>query len=169
MNFNDYIFRGMTKNNREWVCGSLINVPAHNFCCILPDDDGTDYEYPYLDNDLGCIDGYVYPVFPETVGIYTGWTDKNEFAIFTGDIVKIVSKDLDSQYIGVVVFKDGCFCIKYQSELDRKFGDGRMTYHQIGKQSETRMMGCTFYIGYTYEVLGNVHDNDELVKQILGN
>lgn len=80
----DYLFRGKQKDNDRWVYGSLIHVG--DFCCILdPDDEGPDY--PYMDKDLGIIDGYVTPVKPETVGQFTGICDKTGERIFEGDIV----------------------------------------------------------------------------------
>lgn len=80
----DYIFRGKNESG-EWVYGSL--VCAQGFCCIMQEDDGTDYNYPYLDDELGCIDGYITPVNPYTVGLFTGFFDYNGNRIFEGDIL----------------------------------------------------------------------------------
>ena len=83
----DYLFRGKpTYSSRNWVYGSLIR--SGTYCCILTEDDGTDYEYPYLDHDLGTIDGQATPVKPETVGRFTGRKDKNGKMIFEDDVVK---------------------------------------------------------------------------------
>lgn len=81
----EYLFRGKTEDGR-WVYGSLIHVG--DYCCILSEDDGTNYEYPYLDNDLGTIDGQATPVIPGTVGQFTGKYDKNGERIFEDDLVQ---------------------------------------------------------------------------------
>lgn len=61
----EILFRGKTKLGK-WVYGSLIL--ANDYCCILEDETKVHpMDYPYLDGDMGTIDGKATPVIPETV------------------------------------------------------------------------------------------------------
>ena len=162
-------FRGMTEDKR-WVYGSLIK--HRRYCCILEHDDD-DMDFPYLDADIGTIDGCATPVIPETVGQFTGIKimtdlpngDTKATFIYEGDIVEFEAHG----YIphierGVVVFNGDCFGIEYISEIARKYGWDK-SFHRIGEAGEWRDMGASGTITYTYEVIGNIHDNPELVQR----
>ena len=141
----EILFRG--KRSNQWVLGSLIQ--AENFCCILGEDDGSDMGYPYLDGDLGVIDGQASPVDPETVGQYTGLVDKNGRKIFEGDIV--LFEDESSSIVecctemrfGVVEYGDNCFYIT----------------NRIAVAMEELIYGNLLDV----EIIGNIHDNPELL------
>ena len=79
-------------------------------------------------------------VDPETVGQYTGVPDKNGTKIFEGDIVEILT---ENEEIGVVEYDDGGF----QIESDGFIVD----FH-------------TNINGTDLEVIGNIHDNPELLE-----
>ena len=85
-------------------------------------------------------------VLAETVGQYTGLTDKNGTKIFEGDIVKVTytgrNKGLDG--IAPVVF-DGCM-----------FG---LVW---GWHKELHCLSG--FSNVEFEVIGNIHDNPELLK-----
>lgn len=75
----EILFRGRRTDNGEWIDGALI--------CL--DDGETRIATSCLSGDnpnlfFVC----AYEVDSETVGQYTGLTDKNEACIFEGDIVK---------------------------------------------------------------------------------
>ena len=86
-----------------------------------------------------------YEVVPETVGQYTDLTDKNGTKIFEGDIVQSIELELK----GIIVFDEHCrFMIKDFST------------------------GSTYLISYNndeIQVIGNIHDNPELLESEVNN
>lgn len=91
-------------------------------------------------------------VIPETVGQYTGLTDKNGKKIFEGDVVKvhIETYTRQSNRIGVVKYYNGCFGVAdNNSENFKDF----LAFNN---------MSC--YVR-SVEVIGNIHDNPELLER----
>ena len=87
-------------------------------------------------------------VDPETVGQYTGLTDKNGKLIFEGDIVDILT---ENEEIGIVAYDDGGFLVKADSGFLVNADAFCVDFH-------------SYINGTDLEVIGNIHDNPELLK-----
>lgn len=129
----EILFRGKRADSGEWVYGYLSKSRGFDYklhLCI-------DYE------DRGCMLSSI--VVPDTVGQYTGLTDKNVKKIFEGDIVHCVSR-LDNANM-VVIYEDG----EFRLVLCKDFNDYKC--------------GLGFYEirNFAKEVIGNIHDNPELL------
>ena len=122
----EILFRGKTRTGK-WVYGDLIH---------------------YVDKPVIKEVGE-YWVISETVGQYTGLTDKNGKRIFEGDIVKHFNNSDDEFDIGVIYF-DKTF-LEWRRTTNGNFHKGCVDTYKINTT-------CT------YEVIGNIHDNPELLK-----
>lgn len=149
----EILFRAKNEAWR-WIAGSL--VKAEGYCCILRENAVNDYDYPYLDNLTGCIDGYIDPVDPETICQYTGIDDKNGVKIFEGDIVRFRGYYQEPHWIGTVTYDErnalylfvGVMPYRNDSRYESKFEV------QISSKDKD-----------TFEVLGNKWDNPELLGE----
>lgn len=179
----EILFRGKHTRTGEWVEGLLWKKKYnHNklFISCFPDKD---------DNEE------IYIIKPETIGQYTGLTDKNGIKIFEGDIVKC-----RHEWAG----KNKDFCIDdlftmsipTDIEMQEEFEEQTIR-NAYGKHTEEKSLRTHFYYyrnyvveyyalngGYRFrngsdfhdmtagyisnrnaEVIGNIHDNPELLKE----
>ena len=102
--------------------------------------------------------GYFF-VRPESIGQFTGMTDKNGKKIFEGDILT----PLDDESDFIVEFKNGCFngvsyAIKGQM-MEYGWDECAGGYGVV----ECEPLALYFPEKY-HEVIGNIHDNPELLE-----
>ena len=116
----DIIFRGKREDNGEWIAESET---------YIKDGDGT-----WLCDESND----VVKVIPETVGQYTGLTDRNDKKIFEGDIVREFGGESCQGYYEI----DNVLTVKIPDTL------------------------INFEMSYDceYKIIGNIYDNPELLK-----
>lgn len=114
----------------------------------------------YISNKAGIPTAY--QVRPETLGQYTGLTDKNGVKIFDGDILHFGDKNY------LVFWNDECF--QWQIRI-RKDGFSFPIYHgqDTGCPVECITLGWVAaeipIIGtMSTKIVGNIYDNPELLK-----
>ena len=143
----EILFRGKRADNEEWVAG--IYLDQNHLGVFRYDPECQDYDIT------------VYPVLPETVGQYTGLTDKNGKKIFEGDIVKCTDTINDFEFNAVVEF--GNPNGEYNWGYQLKFISGEESNFDILCWVDMKETGA--YI----EIIGNIHDNPELLEGGEGN
>lgn len=92
---------------------------------------------------------------PETVGQFAGLPDKNGTNIFEGDIL---SSFLPNEYF-VVVYHNSSFKVQYYPEYAN---NGSEVWHTLEEYLKINIRHSTNYV----EVMGNIHDNPELIKGV---
>ena len=123
----EIMFRGKCLNCQKFKYGDL----EHS------DDEALINAFSFFNKECWC-DASVY-VDPETVGQYTGLTDKNDTKIFEGDIVYVP----DEEEAGVVAWDDE---------------SARFTIELPGL-----LIDFENYSAIYMEVIGNIYDNPELI------
>lgn len=100
-----------------------------------------------------------YEIDPETVGQFTGLTDKNGVRIFEGDILDVSS---DVAYGGVAVHRLGYFVVEFHNGCFMKsaLDDPQLSFFDNAKRK-----GLYHFISTDiHKIVGNIHDNPELLK-----
>lgn len=132
----EILFRGQTRRKGEkvrmdgtpvesnWVYGGIFQGPNRSVI----------YGYDPIEKHV---------VYSETVGQFTGLTDKTGKKIFEGDIVQCIRTMCDEkQMVGHIVYDDCCFSVKENKT-----------------PNQPAMDLCD-----DFEVIGNIHDNPELLE-----
>lgn len=130
-NIRETLFRGIRKDTHEWVYGfygEYFNGKKNIPCISIV--------------DTRVITGSLcYEVIPETVGQYTGLTDKNGRKIFEGDIIESHFDEIfpDLATTLIVVWND---------------------YGWFGRDMEGNVDSLEQkWVSDFFEIIGNIHDN----------
>lgn len=147
----EILFRGKREDNGQWIQG--------------------DYQHFHIENDI-----YVYigiwgeetrSVKPETVGQFTGLTDKNGKKIFEGDILRAKVYEMEFEdFPGIGKRKvrtgnkiDAVWTVEYKN-FNASCG-----YFIYGKDRRfNRLLTYSVIFNNECEVIGNIHDNPKLLK-----
>ena len=156
----EILFHGKRADNGEWVEGDLLQTRYHS----------GHIEYQIMPQTPVSS---AYPVLPETVGQYTGLTDKNGKRIFEGDIVRYNTYD-DFDCQSVVKFgeynQDGSAgeysaskCIGFYVDVDNFTCPDWCEYGSNCFSNYLKQQNILEVARYC-EVIGNIHDNPELME-----
>lgn len=121
----EILFRGKRTDNGTWAYGYLFCIWERTYLCW-----GTTNDVPNMKE-----------VIPETVGQYTGLTDKNDVRIFEGDIIQ----SLESIVTGLVQWfpEHSAFMVWCKSANE---------------------VGFLYECADIIKVIGNIHDNPGLLE-----
>lgn len=113
--------------------------------------------YPYGETHSGTI---TYDYFPESVGQYTGLTDKNGKKIFEGDIIRYQHDNDDCPFLNKDVKKriGRIFFRSFRASF--AVAEGRNGEDHINQDLFRYVQN-----GNRVEVIGNIYDNPELLKE----
>ena len=156
----EILFRGKRVDNGEWVYGYYVclNGKSHRIYT------------GYAETDCGSYYPDFYEVLPETIGQYTGLTDKNGTKIFEGDIIRYADmydyncylESLDNtEAYDKIDFGDIWTIdeVVYGIKIGYPAFDLNKHDWDCNGLSELKESG-----NYFYEVIGNIHDNPELIS-----
>ena len=119
----EILFRGKRTDNGTWAYGYLFCIWERTYLCW-----GTTNDVPNMKE-----------ILPETVGQYTGLTDRNGRKIFEGDIIEY------DEEIGKIKYSD------YDAAFDIIFDTWNTNFSVTNERH--------------VEVIGNIHDDPELMEQ----
>jgi len=147
----EIIFRGKLAHSEKWVQGNLIISNKDNPYIYPQDLIEQDGHHLLLDTDEA------FWVIPETVGQFTGLTDKNGVKIFEGDLISCRNFN-GEEYTAIyeVLYDKEGFCLKMLRGNKKAMEDRHLSSFGYINDDNSLKKG---------EVIGNIHDNPELLQK----
>lgn len=142
----EILFRGKRTDTGEWVEGLLITVELDTYSEVEKAKYTHCIVEPKVEMYRGEIGNFEF-VKPDTVGQFTGLTDRNGKRIFEGDIVSFTRTNA----LGYTNARIGE--VKYYTELP--------IYYILATTGD----GWDWCDCDNIEVIGNIHDNPELLER----
>ena len=140
MSEREILFRGKRFGNGEWIEGYFL--PGNERQSLHP----RIFVYLPETQSFECFD-----IDIDTLGEYTGLTDKNGTRIFEGDIVKITG-----------FHTTAIAAVKYGSSSEKSTSWG--WYFDDNDGHTYFLVSRAFCEDYNAIIIGNIHDNPELLK-----
>lgn len=133
----EIIFRGKAKKTHEWVVGYIVSVAKWREAHIHPYNADSSSVY--------------YCVIPDTVGQYTGLTDKTGAKIFEGDILQYLVRQENIER----------FVVKFGQYDEYHVG----FYAEAISEKDAYRMDLAWWVNVRNAfVVGNVFDNPEMLE-----
>ena len=156
----EILFRGKRTDNGEWIEGFYSAEEYNPYIGKI--------EYiPRIQIIGKCVS---LGVIPETVGQYTGLTDKNGVRIFEGDIFKFDDEVWESSYTSCGTEYDSFAVENYGvvgfDEDMARFDFIKYKFHENSVEADLHENHTIDFSEFVceLEVIGNIHDNPELLE-----
>lgn len=146
MEVKELIFRAKEANSNEWVYGDLINginCRLIGFIFITP---------PTMQDTCGDSIYRQEPIKDSTIGVFTGYYDKNKNKIFTGDILSFTTTSahmVSGKKVNLPPVEFGELCVQNNT-----------LYDFIGFHINNGSI--KYKLSFDCEIVGNKFDNPEL-------
>lgn len=155
----EILFTGKSKEGNEWVFGVPVRVKENTrlthriFLVESVNLDELDYFIPSYDDT---------EVFPETIGEFTGFYDKNGNRVFEGHIIRFADKNL------VVFWNDESH--QWQAKSTMSYPRNPFGIYYLNHEWDCIDFGWLIAeiatLGKTsVEIIGNIYDNPELIME----
>jgi uncharacterized phage protein (TIGR01671 family) len=143
----EILFRAKNYRTKQWVYG----IPFKN-----PLRGSEDAYYPQIIPEVNGVHSTINScsIIEETIGQFTGLTDKNGVKIFEGDIVKGTA--YSGKFVGIIVWIDeiGGFGVRYRKRQEATAWENSSILKCASKGRTDE---------FTAEIIGNIYDNPELI------